>query len=50
MIGLCRVTIAVDTSGSISDEDFKAFISEMKAIQSCYKGIMPVMECDADIQ
>lgn len=47
---IVSINIAVDTSGSISDEDFKAFISEMKSIQSCYKGIMQVMECDADIQ
>jgi predicted metal-dependent peptidase len=44
------VTIAIDTSGSISDEDFKAFMAEMRSIQSCYKGTMQVMECDADIQ
>ena len=44
------VVIAVDTSGSISEEDFKAFISEMKAIQGCYKGTMTVIECDAEVQ
>jgi predicted metal-dependent peptidase len=44
------VTIAIDTSGSISDEDFKAFMSEMRSIQNCYKGTMQVMECDAEIQ
>jgi predicted metal-dependent peptidase len=47
---MVSVTIAIDTSGSVSDEDFKAFISEMKAIQACYKGTMTVMECDAQIQ
>ena len=47
---IISVTIAVDTSGSISDEDFKSFISEMKSIQSCYKGTMTVIECDAQIQ
>jgi predicted metal-dependent peptidase/intein/homing endonuclease len=47
---IVSVTIAIDTSGSISDEDFKAFMSEMKSIQSCYKGTMTVIECDADIQ
>jgi predicted metal-dependent peptidase len=47
---MISVTIAVDTSGSISDEDLKSFVSEMKAIQSCYKGTMTVMECDAQIQ
>lgn len=47
---MVSVTIAIDTSGSISTEDFKSFISEMRAIQSCYKGTMTVMECDAEIQ
>lgn len=44
------VTIAIDTSGSIGDDEFKAFISEMKAIQACYKGTMTVIECDMEIQ
>lgn len=44
------ITIAVDTSGSIGEEDFQAFIAEMKSIQSCYKGKMTVLECDADVQ
>ncbi len=47
---MISVTIAVDTSGSIGDDDLKSFVSEMKAIQSCYKGTMTVVECDADIQ
>lgn len=47
---MISVAIAVDTSGSVGDDDLKAFVSEMKAIQSCYKGTMTVMECDADIQ
>ncbi|MGH7974903.1 MAG: vWA domain-containing protein [bacterium] len=47
---MVSVSIAIDTSGSISDEDFKSFISELKAIKACYKGTMTVMECDAKIQ
>jgi len=47
---MISVTIAIDTSGSISDDNFKSFIAEMKAIQSCYKGTMTVVECDAQIQ
>jgi len=47
---IVSVTIAVDTSGSVSDEDLKDFVSEMRAIQACYKGSMTVIECDADIQ
>jgi predicted metal-dependent peptidase len=47
---MISVTIAIDTSGSIGDNDLKSFVSEMRAIQSCYKGSMLVMECDAQIQ
>jgi len=47
---MVSVTIAVDTSGSISEDNLKSFISEMRAIQSCYKGTMTVIECDAQIQ
>lgn len=46
---MISITIGIDTSGSISENDFKSFISEMKAIQSCYKGNMSVMECDMEI-
>lgn len=44
------ITIAVDTSGSISTADFQDFINEMLAIQSCYKSTITVLECDAKIQ
>src|ERR1035437_4303575 len=47
---IVSVTIAIDTSGSVGNDDLKLFVSEMKAIQACYKGTMTVMECDADIQ
>lgn len=47
---MIQITVAVDTSGSINEEDFQAFIAEMRAIQSCYKGTITVLECDADIQ
>jgi predicted metal-dependent peptidase len=47
---IVSVTIAIDTSGSVGNDELKLFVSEMKAIQACYKGTMVVMECDADIQ
>jgi predicted metal-dependent peptidase len=47
---MISITIAVDTSGSIGEEDFQSFMAEMKAIQSCYKGTMTVLECDAEVQ
>lgn len=43
------VSIAIDTSGSISNEDLRDFVNEMRAIKACYKGSMTVMECDAEI-
>jgi predicted metal-dependent peptidase len=46
---MISITIAIDTSGSIGDEDFQAFMAEMRAIQSCYKGTMTVLECDAAV-
>jgi len=45
-----KMAIAVDTSGSVSDEDFKLFLSEMRGIQQCYKNDITILECDADIQ
>lgn len=47
---MIQITVAIDTSGSINEEDFQAFIAEMRAIQACYKGTVTVLECDADIQ
>ncbi len=44
------ISLAVDTSGSVSDEELKMFTTEMKAIKACYKSTMTVMECDAEIQ
>lgn len=46
---IVSVSIAIDTSGSISNEDLRDFVNEMKAIKACYKGSMTVMECDAEI-
>jgi predicted metal-dependent peptidase len=45
-----KIGLAIDTSGSVSDTDFKEFISEIKGIQKCYKNETTVMECDAAIQ
>lgn len=47
---MISITVAIDTSGSIDNEDLKSFIAEMKVIQSCYKGSITVIECDAEIQ
>lgn len=44
------VNIAIDTSGSVGDDDLKDFLAEIKGIQACYKGTINVMQCDAKIQ
>jgi predicted metal-dependent peptidase len=44
------ITIAIDTSGSISNEDLQDFIVEIKAIQRSYKTRMTIIECDAEVQ
>jgi len=45
-----QINVAIDTSGSISTEDYKAFIAELHEIQACYKGSITILECDAEIQ
>ncbi len=44
------ITVAIDTSGSISNEDLQDFIVEIKAIQRSHKTKMTILECDADVQ
>lgn len=44
-----RVSVAFDTSGSISNGELNMFMSELKAIQGCYKSDIDVYECDAEI-
>lgn len=47
---MIQIVIALDTSGSIGEEDFQAFIAEMRSIQSCYNGTINILECDAEVQ
>lgn len=44
------LVVAIDTSGSINDEMLTEFMTEISAIQSSYKSIITVLECDAEIQ
>jgi len=44
------LTIAIDTSGSIGNDDFTTFISEIRDIQRSYKSDVTVLECDAEVQ
>ena len=45
-----RILLGIDTSGSISNEDFIDFISEMRGILNVYKCKIEVIQCDAEIQ
>jgi len=45
-----KILLAIDTSGSISNEDFVDFMSEMRGILNAYKCRIDVVQCDADIQ
>lgn len=44
------ITIAIDTSGSIGNEDFYAFMAEIRGIQKSHKADITVLECDAAVQ
>lgn len=44
------LTIVIDTSGSIDDGMLQEFMNEVVAIQSCYKSVITVLECDAIVQ
>ena len=45
-----RILLAVDTSGSVSNEDFQDFMSEMKGLLNVYKCQIDLVQCDAMIQ
>lgn len=45
-----KLTVAIDTSGSVSKKEFQEFISEIKEIQQCYKSEILILECDSKIQ
>lgn len=45
-----KLVIAVDTSGSVGDHEFKEFIAEMKGLLGCYKNDTTIIQSDADVQ
>jgi len=48
--GQVNVVIALDTSGSISDEDMREFISEVDAIKSHVKARITLLACDLQLE
>jgi predicted metal-dependent peptidase len=45
-----KMMVAVDTSGSVCEEDFLDFIGELKGILNVYKCKIDLVHCDAEIQ
>lgn len=46
---ILNVAVAIDTSGSITDEDLAEFIGEIKGIQQSYKSSIHVVECGTQV-
>ena len=44
------IAVAIDTSGSISNEEFQEFITEIYGIMRSYKAEVTIIECDAAVQ
>lgn len=47
---LQNVTMAMDTSGSITDDDLKAFEAEVRSVVEDYRANTTVIYCDAQVQ
>lgn len=47
---VAKIAVALDISGSISDEEFKLAINQVLAIVRCYKYEIIIVECDSQIQ
>ncbi len=45
-----RITLAIDISGSISDEEFQGAIKEVFNIVKTYKHEITLIECDTEIR
>jgi len=44
------IAVAIDTSGSISTEDFGEFMTEIYGLMKSYKAAITILECDAAVQ
>lgn len=45
-----KIGIVIDTSGSVSQEEFQEFMTEIYGIMNCYKTDITILECDAKVQ
>lgn len=48
--GQVNIIIALDTSGSVSDEDMREFVSEIDAIKSHVKARITLLACDTQLE
>jgi len=48
--GQVNISVALDTSGSISDEDMREFVSEIDAIKSHVKARITLLACDMQLE
>jgi len=44
------IAVAIDTSGSVSNDELNDFMNEIHGIQNTYKGNIEIIECDAAVQ
>lgn len=47
---MIKIGIAIDTSGSVSADEFQEFMSEIYGLMNSYKTNIQIVECDAKIQ
>ena len=47
---IIKIGIAIDTSGSVSTEEFQEFMTEIYRLMNSYKTDIQIVECDAKIQ
>jgi len=47
---MIKLGIAIDTSGSVSQEEFQEFMAEIYGIMNSYKTEITIVECDAKVQ
>lgn len=45
-----KLTVGIDTSGSITDENLQSFVAELRSIQRSYKSKITMIECDYIVQ
>ena len=47
---IAKIVVAIDTSGSISQNEFQKFMGEVYGLQKNYPSDITVIQCDAEIQ